>query len=89
MNSTKISEKWYIVGFGNLHVKLNYTDNNFIKAICESPTPPFKMKIRLVYTKGMCVNLSAMGRRNNFYMFLSFTVNSENKLIKFCNVLRL
>ena len=29
-----------------------YTDINFIKVICDNPTPPFKMEIRLVYTEG-------------------------------------
>ena len=33
-------------------VKLKYTEINFTKAVCENPTPPFKMEIRLVYTEG-------------------------------------
>ena len=36
------------------NIKLKYTDIDFIKHICGNPTPPFKMEIRLVYTKGMC-----------------------------------
>ena len=34
------------------NVKLKYNDINFLKAICRNSTPSFKMKIRLVYTKG-------------------------------------
>ena len=34
------------------NIKLKYIDINFIKAICENHTPPFKMEIRLVYAEG-------------------------------------
>ena len=40
MNSKKISK-----------TKLEYIDINFIKAICENPTHPFKMGLRLVYSE--------------------------------------
>ena len=32
--------------------KLKYTDINFLKAICENPTPSFTTEIRLVCTVG-------------------------------------
>ena len=35
---------------------MKHTDFMFIKAIFESPTPPFQMKIRLVYTEGNVCN---------------------------------
>ena len=34
------------------NVKLSYNHINFIKAICENPTPFFKMEIRVVYIEG-------------------------------------
>ena len=34
------------------YAKLKYADINFIKDICENPTPPFKMEIRAFYTEG-------------------------------------
>ena len=33
------------------YVKLKYTDIIFIKAICENPTPSFKIEISLVDTE--------------------------------------
>ena len=38
--------------FETYYVKLKYTDINFMKAICESTTSPFKKEIRLVYIEG-------------------------------------
>ena len=72
-----------------------------MKAICENPTPPSKMKIRLAYTEGnvckdtknhelqIMFHLSTMRHRNNFYIFLSLTVKSENILLKIYCLLRL
>ena len=65
-------------------VKLKYTIT----------TPPFKMEIRIVYTKvDVCKDIKNhelqnlfqvfnMGRRNHFRIFLSLAVNCEKKVLK-------
>ena len=70
-----------------------------------NPTVPVKkMEIKLVYTEGdvfedtkimsaelncSMFQLATMGRRNHFHIFLSLTVNCENKLLKLYFVPRL
>ena len=56
MNSTKIKKKHKLFDFEICYVKMKHTDCMFIKAIFESPTPPFHMRIRLVYTEGNVCN---------------------------------
>ena len=39
------------------NVKLKDAKVNFIKAICENPTPAFKWKLDLFTLKGMCLTI--------------------------------